>query len=1036
MPNWDRLPNLTQLNLSGNTSFTTLHRLDSLVRLTKLNLFGCASLVALPGIEHLTQLTVLDLSFCSSLTALIGLEHLTNLESLYLYGCTNLSILNLTNCKNLTLLQGLTTLLQLTKLNFSGCEKLTEVNFFEARHSSVEARLGLHFQLIELDFSGCHTLRMLDLAGLQELTTLQGVETLTQLTHLDLSECRNLTALPGVEALTQLTHLDLSGCRNLTALPGLKKLTHLTKLSCSNSGIQLPREFLFPPNLNELNLSNTQTKVIPDDIQNLNSLSQLYLQFLQLDALPDWLPKIAGGFSTKKNANVWGHEKAYVYLAGTTIEGVDMTIFDRPYEMVVKWFEEHKKGNTEQLNEIKVVFLGDGEVGKSHTIARLLHDGEKPKDFDGQATPGIAIAERIYDLDGRRVQVHFWDFGGQEILHSMHRMFLTKRTLYVVLINGRDNTQNDRARYWLHNVKSFAPEAPVLLALNKIDQNPNASIDESGLRKLYPRLTEVVKMSALNYSQEEFNATFTAAMKRQITVFKILESPFTPAWRRLKDKLHSMTKHYIRSSQYMDFCQDCGVEESETTRKALLEWFNDLGVSFCYSESPKLEDYVILQPQWITNAIYILLYNRIKGNKNGIVSHDDIFNMLKRQNTQADPIHRVLPDVFYTVDEVQYVLNVVRRFRLSYPVAGEKEFFPMLCDREEATIVKDFAGKSDTLEFRMIFEYLPNNVLHRLMVDMHRDLQMNDVWITGAHFVQESNRLSAVVKSDGNSIIIYARGSKQCPAQYYLNTIKDHLEWISQEMGLEIKECQVVYNADGVSEVFNYKMILGTLDKGRDEVYSMTRDDMIPISNILCQTDHEVNKDRKELILDILKTCRNMQKNMLYWNASENDRNTYIRDALNNMCYIVKDQTLAGIALGGKLAGELDLEIQKEHNVTMTILEGLNLCGFSESRIAYWNDHLKKLLDNYNPIGLPFLIMTSYVPCHKDKFVKICNSFTNYIEKHSPERYSVIGAKPVSTASGHTEETNFLQMVKCRYDCGGAVTTVYHIFVRLGDEAQ
>ena len=41
-------------------------------------------------------------------------------------------------------------------------------------------------------------------------------------------------------------------------------------------------------------------------------------------------------------------------------------------------FEAQTKNEAVPLNEIKVVFLGDGEAGKSYTIARLLNDGGSP----------------------------------------------------------------------------------------------------------------------------------------------------------------------------------------------------------------------------------------------------------------------------------------------------------------------------------------------------------------------------------------------------------------------------------------------------------------------------------------------------------------------------------------------------------------------------------------------------------------------------------------------------------------------------------
>lgn len=1010
LPDFERLTQLTKLTLYSCPELLTIDFPQN-NNLVSVSFSRCDNLRSLSGFSSSQHLKTLSISFCYRLAEL-NLQKCTALTSLNLSKCENISIINLSGCISLVTLWEISDIKNLNTLNLHGCVSL-----------SMPSGLNRLEKLRRLDVTGLICPMKLNLSGCSSLTELFGLGTLTQLAELDLSHCINLTSLPGLEKLIQLTTLNLSRCQKLSALPSLVMLKKLAKIDLSYSAITRVSKY----------------------ICTMKSLRILNLSGMHLVECPSFFPDIATTFCTSEfdfEVNVmfddlFGTSNAkymYIGLFNTTIEGVDMSIFEQPYEIVVKWFENRRLGKTQPLNEIKVVFLGDGEAGKTHTIARLLNEGKALQDFDGQATPGIAITDRTYNIDGRQIEVHFWDFGGQEILHSMHRMFLTNRTLYVVLLNARDDKQDEQARYWLHNIKSFAPDAPVLLVVNKLDQNPNASINEIGMRKLYPRLTEVVRMSALSFTQEEFNATFTSALKRQIAAIKVLESPFTSAWRQLKDMLHNMTEHYIKSDKYAEFCQECGVEESETIRKGLLDWFKDLGVSFCYSESQKLEDYVVLQPQWITNAIYILLFNRIEGNKNGMIAHEDIFRMLKQPNALADTIHRVMPDVYYTSDEVQYVLNVVRQFRLSYPVDGTKEFFPMLCDRNETEIVKDYADQQDVLEFRMIYEYLPPNVLHRLMVDMHRDLQTSNVWLTGAHFIQGYSGLSAVIKSDGNILTIYVRRGREYPAKVYLDTIKDHLERISKDMGLEITERLVVYNSDGIAEAFNYQMLLGMINKGCDEVYSMIRDKMIPISDILRQTDHEVDSDRQKLTQDILRICRKMQQNKMYWDASENDRNTYIRDALENMGYIAKDQTLAGVSAGGKLAGELDIEIQRPTKDTMTILEGLKLSGTSDSREEYWDKHLKKLLDNYNAMGLPFLIMVSYIPCAKNKFKDISSHFSNRAKNYSPEGYHIREAIQQKTAPDRLEETNFLQMMKCLYDCGGAMTTVYHIFVRLGDE--
>jgi small GTP-binding protein len=302
-----------------------------------------------------------------------------------------------------------------------------------------------------------------------------------------------------------------------------------------------------------------------------------------LDDLPDWLPELGLEFTYCEDG---------INLRGTKVFGADMTLFSEKIadqnfaqhqELIREWFTAQKEEVAKPLNEIKVVFLGDGESGKSHTIARLLNDGGDPVGYIDSVTPGIVVHHKEYDLDGRKIQVHYWDFGGQEIMHSMHRMFLTERTLYVVMLNARDDTQSDRARYWLHNIHSFAKDAPVILVLNKIDQNLNASVNEPDLRARYSGLKEIVRLSALKFNRDEFNTILTASLMRQIEESGYLDTEFPAAWKRLKDKLSSLSDDYILADEYSNLCDSCGIEAASETRKELLHWFDDLGFLF-YSD--------------------------------------------------------------------------------------------------------------------------------------------------------------------------------------------------------------------------------------------------------------------------------------------------------------------------------------------------------------------------------------------------------------------------------------------------------------------
>lgn len=748
---------------------------------------------------------------------------------------------------------------------------------------------------------------------------------------------------------------------------------------------------------------------------------------MELESLPDWLPDLKLPFSRSLAADG-------IKLCDTSVVGVDMSIFDQSQEAILQWFEERKQAReTQPLNEVKVVFLGDGEAGKSHTIARLLNDGKQVKKFRGVSTPGIVIEDKDYTIGDRQVKVHFWDFGGQEILHSMHRMFLTKRTLYVVLLNVREGNQDDRARYWLHNLKSFADGAPVLLVLNKMDMNKNASVNEEDLRKLYPGLTEVVKLSTLTYSDDKFKEKFVDVLTKQIGDMDILDLPLIAAGRRVKERLQSMTDSYIHGDVFRRFCNECGVEGTDAVRRDLLEQFGQLGVSFCYSDSMELEDHVVLRPDWITNAIYIILFNKVEAVNNGLVSHDTIYRMLSSEDTEK--YRRTVAAATYKREEVDYVLKVFRKFRLSFLVEEGVEFLPMLCDANSTIAAAEYENDPNALEFRMHYEYLPNNVIHRLMVERRKELDRDNVWLTGARFVCGDTGRSAVVKSEGNLIRILVRADKEPrDPQRYLDELKTSLERINAIMGLTVANMEVIYKEDGKSACFDYADLMFAQEIGETHIPCRELRKRVRLADVLMQSDFPEDEKQKKLMADIRQACELLQNRKKFWDATEDERTDYLMDMLVSKDYTVLDQHRGGISAGGIQSGELDLDIRLTPGDAWSALEALNLKGSSESQIKYWNAHLKKLLDNYNDVGRSFLFHVSYVQCPKDKFGKIMADMYEHMRFYSPRGFELLRRFVSPVPLGNERDQNqFLRAVKCVYDCGGVTMTVYQFFVRIGE---
>jgi internalin A len=140
------------------------------------------------------------------------------------------------------------------------------------------------------------------------------------------------------------------------------------------------------------------------------------------------------------------------------------------------------------LDEVKLLLVGRGKSGKSSIRDRLLHDT-----FDENKKETSASTSSIGRLDcgGSKVHVHVWDFAGQEITHATHQFFLTERSVYLLVLDARSDTQDRDAEYWLRLIDGFGKGSPVFVALNQCDEKPFA-VDEHALRERYPAIRKFI----------------------------------------------------------------------------------------------------------------------------------------------------------------------------------------------------------------------------------------------------------------------------------------------------------------------------------------------------------------------------------------------------------------------------------------------------------------------------------------------------------------------------------------------------------------
>ena len=80
--------------------------------------------------------------------------------------------------------------------------------------------------------------------------------------------------------------------------------------------------------------------------------------------------------------------------------------------------------------------------------------------------------------------LNIWDFGGQEIYHATHQFFLTRRSLYVVVLDTRK--EDSDLHYWLEIIALLSDNSPTLIIKNEKENADGpahlASFRSSGMR--------------------------------------------------------------------------------------------------------------------------------------------------------------------------------------------------------------------------------------------------------------------------------------------------------------------------------------------------------------------------------------------------------------------------------------------------------------------------------------------------------------------------------------------------------------------------
>jgi len=513
--------------------------------------------------------------------------------------------------------------------------------------------------------------------------------------------------------------------------PEIGQLTHLVSLDLSNNNLSsLPAELGRLTQLTSLDLSGNKLSSLPSALQNLKALQMLDLR-------------------------------------GNSMEGVPPEVLERieqPDVILRSYFARGRK----PLNEVKLILVGQGSVGKTSLARRILFDTYDPQQ---NKTNGIAISHwhvknTSAPVSPSTIRVNLWDFGGQEIMHATHQFFLTKRSIYLIALDSRLTPEENRVEYWLKIIQSFSDASPVLIVGNKVDQHP-LDVDRASLQKKYPNIIGFFETSAATGAGIEH---LKSAITEQVNQMPNVRDLVLEDWLKVKAALeewHEKTS-FINQDDYIKLCIENRVL-GEGNQLALLGVLHDLGIVLHFQDDPRLDSLGILNPQWVTNGVYKIINSKKLFDNHGVLTLTALNEILN------------LPE--YPRNKRLFIIDMMKRFELCFDLEQDKTFMvPDLLPKEEVGV--NYRG---VLAFEYHYPILPTSVMTRFIVRMNQKIEEGFVWRTGVVLKIGDNK--ALVKADieERKITIaidgleHTRRDALSAIRYQLDEIHDSIKGLNPE---------------------------------------------------------------------------------------------------------------------------------------------------------------------------------------------------------------------------------------------------------------
>ena len=412
----------------------------------------------------------------------------------------------------------------------------------------------------------------------------------------------------------------------------------------------------------------------------------------------------------------------------------------------------------ENFQKVKLMFVGDGNVGKTSLLKALTKfqtasepttaetfsqspnmvtsPKKKPFSFLGGggsmnlATDGIDISR--FTING--IEYRAWDFAGQDLYQTTHQFFLAGNSVYLLLFNLMGKDSISKIDYWLHSLQSRIVAPIIIIGTHADDKRlrKNKTFVNTVIEKLkarykpvFPNIVDVRAVSCKDGKKDgiglkEIVTILEKVVKDQEMVGKAIPSQ----WIQLKNYLETLRKELndknapviMEMKKFEEKAAEFEITKKEEVM-CVIQFLHSLGdlVYFGDKSGEKkggLEDLIFLDPQWLTHVMASVVTLRHQVVREGKLYHSDL-GFIWKEPKFPPSIHGIL-------------LQLLQKFEILYPLKTLTMFKNSINDNQSSTLWGKNVSPSTT----------PNSLpsgevsLVPCLLSKDKPLQVKEVWPT------------------------------------------------------------------------------------------------------------------------------------------------------------------------------------------------------------------------------------------------------------------------------------------------------------------